>query len=224
MDSLKKIKLFSRLSEDTLKWLTSKVVREELEKGGYLFREGEIAERVFFIVKGDVKIVKEFSSGKNAIMGIFGPGSVVAEVAAVDNRPYPASCIALESVAAGAIPAKAFQELLKKEPNVAIMMIAGLGAKLRELTENLGAISVMPVDKRLARLLHKLAANIGVKSASDVEITLHMTRRDMAEIIGTSFEVVERSLKKFREDGLISVDGKKITIHDYQKLENMFED
>jgi CRP-like cAMP-binding protein len=46
----------------------------------------------------------------------------------------------------------------------------------------------------------------------------------MAEIIGTSFEVVERSLKKFRENHLISVDGKKITVHDYRKLEEMFED
>lgn len=224
MEQLKKIKLFSRLPEDTLKWINGKVTWEEFEKGSYLFREGETADKTYLIVKGSVKIVKEFSSGKNAIMGIFGQGSLVAEVAAVDNRPYPASCVALESVSAGAISSKVFQELLKKEPNVAIMMIAGLGFKLRELTENLGAISVMPVDKRLARLLHKLAANIGVKSASNVEITLHMTRRDMAEIIGTSFEVVERSLKKFREDNLISVDGKKITIHDYQKLEEMFED
>lgn len=224
MEQLKKIKLFSRLPEETLKWLNGKVTWEEFDKGSYLFREGETAEKTYLVVKGSVKIVKEFSSGKNAIMGIFGPGSVVAEVAAVDNRPYPASCVALENSSAGAIPAKVFQELLKKEPNVAIMMIAGLGCKLRELTENLGAISVMPVDKRLARLLHKLASNMGVKSASNVEITLHMTRRDMAEIIGTSFEVVERSLKKFREDNLISVDGKKITIHDYQKLEEMFED
>ncbi|MBF0291772.1 MAG: Crp/Fnr family transcriptional regulator [Nitrospinae bacterium] len=224
MEQLKKIKLFSRLPEETLKWLNSKVTWEEFDKGSYLFREGEIAEKTYLVVKGSVKIVKEFSSGKNAIMGIFGPGSLVAEVAAVDNRPYPASCVALESSSAGAVPAKVFQELLKKEPNVAIMMIAGLGYKLRELTENLGAISVMPVDKRLARLLHKLAPSMGVKSASNVEITLHMTRRDMAEIIGTSFEVVERSLKKFREDNLISVDGKKITIHDYQKLEEMFED
>lgn len=207
-----------------MKWLNGKVAWEEIEKGGYLFREGETAERIYFIIKGNVKIVKEFSSGKNAIMGIFGPGNVVAEVAAVDQRPYPASCIALDNVSAGAIPSKVFQEILKREPDTAIMMIAGLGRKLRELTENLGAISVMPVEKRLARLLHKLAANIGVKSASDVELTLNMTRRDMAEIIGTSFEVVERSLKKFREDNLISVDGKKITIHDYQKLEDMFED
>ena len=221
MEQLKKIKLFSRLPDDTLKWLNGKVAWEDFEKGDYIFREGENAERIYIIVKGDVKIVKEFSTGKNAIMGIFGPGSVVAEVAAVDNRPYPASCVALEKVSAGAIPAKVFQELLRKEPDTAIMLIAGLGAKLRELTENLGAISVMSVDKRLARLLHKLSANMGV---TDVEITLHMTRRDMAEIIGTSFEVVERSLKKFREDNLISVDGKKITIHDYKKLQEMFED
>ncbi len=224
MEQLKKINMFSRLPEDTLKWLNGKVTWEEIEKGGYLFREGETAERIYFIIKGNVKIVKEFSSGKNAIMGIFGPGNVVAEVAAVDQRPYPASCIALDNVSAGAIPSKVFQEILKRAPDTAIMMIAGLGRKLRELTENLGAISVMPVEKRLARLLHKLAANMGVKSASDVELTLNMTRRDMAEIIGTSFEVVERSLKKFREDNLISVDGKKITIHDYQKLEDMFED
>jgi CRP/FNR family transcriptional regulator len=224
MEYLKKVNLFSRLPEATLNWLKSKVTWEELEKGDYLFREGETAVKVYVIAKGNVKIVKEFASGKNAIMGIFGPGNIVAEVAAVDSRPYPASCIALESVTTGAIPAKVFQELLRKEPDTALMMITGLGFKLRELTENLGAIAVMPVEKRLARLLHKLAFNLGVKSGNGVELTLNMTRRDMAEIIGTSFEVVERSLKKFREENLISVDGKKISIHDYQKLESMFED
>ncbi|MBI4664840.1 MAG: Crp/Fnr family transcriptional regulator [Nitrospinae bacterium] len=223
-EQLKKIRLFSKLSDETASWLASRMAIRNYTKGDYLFHEGEDAHKVYLVVKGSVKIVKEFASGKNAIMGIFGPGQMVAEVAAVDSKPYPASCVAMDEVTAAAIPSETFLELFRKAPEVPVMMIVGLGAKLRELTANLGSIAVQPVEKRLARLLSKLSADMGVTTPGGVALTLNMTRKDMAEIIGTSFEVVERSLKKLREDGVISVDGKKITIHKMPALEEIFAD
>ncbi|MBI5814092.1 MAG: Crp/Fnr family transcriptional regulator [Nitrospinae bacterium] len=197
---------------------------KQFPKGKRLFAEGDPVENVYFIDSGAVKLVKEYSSGKNAILGMMGPGALVAEVAAVDGKPYPATCVAMEDCRAGAIPAKVFVELLRKEPDVAIKIISSVGGKLRELTSNLGFLAVQTVDKRLARFLYKLAQDIGEKSGKGCRISLGMTRKDIAEIIGTSFEVVERCLKKMRDDGLIQVDGKKIDISDLGRLAGVFED
>lgn len=224
VDYFRQVKLFSALPPDIMAWLDGKTSWTHVCKGDYIFYEGEPAEKVYIVGKGSVKVVKEFASGKNAIMGIFGPGGLMAEVAAVDGKPYPASGVAMEDSYIGAIPSLVFCELLRKAPESAILLIRGLGAKLREFSSNLGSLAVQTVEKRLARFLHKLAQSSGVKGKEGLTLNLSMTRRDLAEIIGTSFEVVERSLKKMRSENIISVDGKTIVILDPKRLEALFED
>ncbi|MGK7345786.1 MAG: Crp/Fnr family transcriptional regulator [Candidatus Nitrospinota bacterium M3_3B_026] len=224
IEALRKTRLFSGLTDDMLDWLSKKTVWTEYKKGEHIFYEGEDAEKMYIIAQGRVKVVKEFPNGKNAIIGIFGPGGIVAEVAAIDGGPYPASSVALEDCRVGALPAQALHGLLVRDPEASINMIVGLGAKLRELTENLGSLAVQTVEKRLARFLTKMGSQIGVETDEGLMLMLPMTRRDLAEIIGTSFEVVERSLKKMREEKIISVEGKKIVIKDQERLAEKFED
>jgi len=214
-ESLKNIKLFSDLPDELLQWIRVETSWREFKKGEYLFSEGEPARRMFVIAEGRVKVVKEFASGKNAIMGMFGPGSVVAEAAVIDGLGYPASAIAMEKTIAGAIPAPVMLEAIKKAPELSLKIIEGLGSKLRELTANMGSISTQKVEKRLARFLYKLSQEIGELCEDGTLLTLPMTRRDLAEIIGTSFEVVERALKKMRENEIIAVESKKILIREH---------
>lgn len=224
IDSLKRVPLFSTLSDDLLEWLNEKVVWVNYKKGDHLFYEGEDADKMFVVGEGRVKVVKEFPNGKNAILGIFGQGSIVAEVAAIDGGPYPAAAVALEDACVGGLSAQVLHGLLIREPEASINMIVGLGSKLRELTENLGSLAVQTVEKRLARFLNKMSDEIGKETSEGLVLMLPLTRRDLAEIIGTSFEVVERSLKKMREEGIISVEGKKIVILDMDRLIGVFED
>ena len=209
---LNKIKLLSGLPDEVLNWLEENTDYEEVAKGDYLFHEGEEPLRMYFVVSGGIKIVKEFPSGKNAILGIFGPGQMVAEIAVVDQKPYPASAVAHVASLVCAVDAKIFREFLTKAPEAAIRLIVSLGGKLRELTGNMSAMAVQTVEKRLARFLLKLADRIGEPVAEGIMIFMPMTRRDLAEIIGASFEVIERSLKKMREAGILAVDGKEIVI------------
>ncbi|VAX24934.1 hypothetical protein MNBD_NITROSPINAE04-1013, partial [hydrothermal vent metagenome] len=157
---LKKIKLFAAMPDDVLTWLGSKVKWKTFRKGEYLFHEGEDSVKVYAIVSGRIKIVKEFASGKNAILGLFESGGLVAEVAAIDKMPYPASAIAMEDSVAGAIPSEAFRQSLEKAPGAAIKLMAQMGAKMRKLTDDLGSLSTQKVEKRLARFLIKLSSEI----------------------------------------------------------------
>ena len=223
-DHLEKIKLLNGLPDEVLNWLDKETEYKEVGKGDYLFHEGEEPARMYFVVSGGIKVVREFPSGKNSILGIFGPGQMVAEIAVVDQKPYPASAVAHEASLVGGVDAKIFRELLTRAPEAAIRLIVGLGGKLRELTGNMSAMAVQTVEKRLARFLLKLADRIGEPVETGIMIFMPMTRRDLAEIIGASFEVIERSLKKMREAGILAVDGKEIVILSKDNLSALLDE
>jgi CRP/FNR family transcriptional regulator len=224
MPHLSEIHLFGNLPKATVDAIDAKVEWRDVSKGEYLFYEGDTSVRLYLVGRGAIKIVKEFPNGKNAILGIFGPGTTVAEVAVVDGKPYPASAVAQEDSTVGALDSNMFMEVLRQEPEVAIQLVSGLGAKLRELTMSLSAMAVETVEKRLARFLVKLAGRIGEAEGGQVSMTLPLTRRDIAEIIGASFEVVERSLKKLKERGVIAVEGKEVTILDIDRLQGVYDE
>ena len=115
-DHLEKIKLLNGLPDEVLNWLDKETEYKEVGKGDYLFHEGEEPARMYFVVSGGIKVVREFPSGKNSILGIFGPGQMVAEIAVVDQKPYPASAVAHEASLVGGVDAKIFRELLTKAP------------------------------------------------------------------------------------------------------------
>lgn len=221
-DKLRKWRLISALPDERVRQLESHVTWRTYKRGDRLFNEGETDGKMYVIASGRVKVVKEFPNGKNAIMGIFGPGGAVAEIVGIDRLPYPASAIAMEDTEAGAIPGEVFANFLKSNPDAMLRMIVGLGNKLREFADNLGSLAVQSVEKRLARFLVRMGAQIGKKTKEGIEVNLPMTRQDLAEVIGTSFEVVERSLKKMRENGVLKVEGKNITILDLENLKAIF--
>lgn len=221
--ALKKVEFFTVLPENSLAELARHVTWKSFKKGDRLFDEGEKAHSVFVIAGGKVKVVKEFPSGKNAILSIFGDGGLVAEVAVIDKLPYPATAIALEDCTAGAIPADVFIGFLRANPDALLQMVAGLGAKLRDLADSIGSMAVESVEKRLARFLLKFGGEIGERTKDGLVFTLPVTRQDIAELIGTSFEVVERGLKKLKTKGLIRVEGKKIVIRKMDDLAEIFE-
>jgi CRP/FNR family transcriptional regulator len=220
---LKKVEFFSVLHDSSLAELARQVTWKKFKKGERLFEEGEKAHSVFIISSGRVKVVKEFPSGKNAILSIFGEGGLVAEIAVIDKLPYPATAIAVDDCVVGTIPAEVFIAFLRAHPDALLEMVAGLGAKLRELADNIGSMAVESVEKRLARFLLKFGAEIGARTAEGLVFTLPITRQDIAELIGTSFEVVERGLKKLKVKGFIKVDGKKIIIRRTEELTQIIE-
>jgi len=223
LETLKKVEFFSVIPDESLMELSRKVAWKKYKKGERLFDEGEKAHSVYIIAGGKVKVVKEFPSGKNAILGIFGVGGLVAEIAVIDKLPYPATAIALDDCVVGDLPAEIFIDFLRSNPDALLEMVAGLGAKLRDLADNMGSMAVESVEKRLARFLLKFGDEIGKETDEGLSFTLPVTRQDIAELIGTSFEVVERGLKKMKVSKLIKVEGKKIVIKDIEGLFQLIE-
>lgn len=210
--NIRYIALFKGLESSELKRIESLAVRRNFKKGEILFMEGDKPEHLWFILEGEVKVFKEYASGKSAILGIFDKGAMVAEIAVIDGRPYPASCQAITEGSAALLKRDDALDVITSNPAVSLKLMVAIGRKLRELTGDLGSMAVQTVIRRLSRLLLKLADKFGVRKGNKLEVELFLTRKDLAECIGTSFEVAVRSLGKLQSDGVLEIHGKRVVI------------
>jgi len=215
---LKDINLFKGVTSDKLAEYEKFIEIRKFNKGDGLFAEGDKPVSLWLVLEGELKVYKEYASGKSATIGIFGEGGMIAEVAVIDGKPYPASCKAATDGKVAVIKSHDALNIITSNPDIAYKIMGGLSKKLREITSDLGSMSVQSVIRRLSRFLLKMAERFGEEKKGETSIELFLTRKDLAECIGTSFEVAVRCLKKLEKEGVLKVDGKNILIKDKKTL------
>jgi CRP/FNR family transcriptional regulator len=110
-------------------------------------------------------------------------------------------------------------KLCLKYPQIAMVALKMLAGRLRKCAELVEALSLREVDQRLARWLLSEARARGRRAASGIEVTLALTNQQIAARIGSVREVVSRALSRLQQNGLIMIDGRRITICDEHTLE-----
>jgi len=217
------ISVFRGVRQQDLKKIEVMSQERPFEKGDSLFLEGDAPDNVWFILDGEVKVFKEYASGKSAILGIYGKGEAVAMVAVIDGKSYPASCQAVMKGSAAVLRRQDALNVITTNPVIALEVMKDLSGKLRAVTAQLGSMSVQSVIRRLSTFLLRLAAQMGVKDGRGTHVDLFLTRKELAECIGTSFEVAVRCLGKLKEEGVLEVEGKRLVIFDMEKLAKIAE-
>lgn len=221
LELLKRVKIFSSLSEKDLQKILNWSTVEKCKKGIYVFHEGDPSERLYIILKGKVKIVKHSPSGQETILEIHAQGDTIAEVAVIDGRPYPASASCLLDCSLLKIGRSQFMDLIARYPTVAQEIIKGLGKRLRDIVAALSSIAAQPVEKRLARTFLKFSERFGVPSGQLMILDLSLTRQDLADIIGSTVETVIRTMTKLKKENILTWEGKRIYIKDLKALSKL---
>ncbi|SFN07772.1 Crp/Fnr family transcriptional regulator [Thermodesulforhabdus norvegica] len=209
-NALSRVALFNGLDEQHLKGLADLAVRKYYAKGEVLFREGTRALGMFLVIKGTVKVYKTSWEGKEQVLHFFGPCELFAEVPVFHGKDYPASAEALEDVEAAFFPKEAFLNFLRKNPDVAIRMLALLSERLRYFTRLIEDLTLKEVPARLAAYI---VYRMGRDGATG-EFTLDIPKHLLAALLGTTPETLSRAFGKLRQVGYVSVDGKLIRVLD----------
>jgi CRP-like cAMP-binding protein len=174
------------------------------EKGETIFREGDAADRIHFVVLGRVKIVKA-AGGRDVILEILGPGEPVGAVAVFERRPFPAGAVTLEGTSILSIPEREFFTLLEKRPEMMRHLLAGLTYRLMMVNKRLADMTGS-AEYRAARLFLTLADRTGMPKAGGVFIPLTLSRQEIADLIGTTLETAIRLMSRWQKDGLVSTE------------------
>ena len=178
----------------------------EFCKDQIVFAQGDVANAVFYLQKGRVKVVVVSDQGKEAVVGILESGQFFGEGCMNGHSLRIATTTAMEDSLVTVITKAAMLAALSDQPKFSEMFVAYLLSRNSRIEEDLIDQLFNSSEKRLARLL-LLLANFG-KEGNPQPIVPNISQETLAEMIGTTRSRVSFFLNKFRKLGLISYNGK----------------
>jgi len=178
----------------------------EFHKDQVVFAQGDAADTVFYIQKGQVKVVVISEQGKEAVVGIFGPGQFFGEGCMNGHSVRIATTTAMEDCLVTAITKAAMLAVLHDQAKFSEMFMAYLLTRNSRIEEDLIDQLFNSSEKRLPRLLI-LLSNF-VKDGRPQPITPNISQETLAEMIGTTRSRVSFFMNRFRKLGFISYNGK----------------
>jgi len=219
VNTLRSCQLFVGLPPADLENIADVAVLKSLEKGEYLFHEGDPARGFYVVQRGAVNVHRVNAAGKEQIIHIFRAGDSFAEVALASSTGYPADARAIEPTQVLLIQKDGILALVKQQPELTLRMLGSMSSHLRVLVGQLEDLTLKDVETRLANWLVKRCPN--PESDKPVRIELAMTKRVLAAELGTVSETFSRTLAAFRERKLLTVKGKTITVLSPLALNNL---
>jgi CRP/FNR family transcriptional regulator, cyclic AMP receptor protein len=183
-----------------------------------VFHEGDRSTFVIVILKGRIKIVTTSDDGGESLLSVRGAGSLVGELAALDDAPRLASAIVLEPLTALVLTAGLFRDFLAQHPRAALELARTLIERLRESDRRRAEFGSHDVNRRLATLLLELSNR---ESAGGGSVDITLSQQELAGMIGASRESVARALALLRGRGLVETGRRTITVVDTEGLRSL---
>jgi CRP/FNR family cyclic AMP-dependent transcriptional regulator len=177
----------------------------EFQKNQNVFAQGDVADTVFYVQKGKVKVTVLSDQGKEAVVGILGPGQFVGEGCVNGDKLRISTATAMVDCVITAITKDAMLAALHDEPKFSEMFMAYLLTRNSRIEEDLIDQLFNSSERRLARML-LLLANFG-KAGGPQRISPNISQETLAEMIGTTRSRVSHFMNKFRKLGLIDYNG-----------------
>lgn len=212
---------FSNLLEvsstlDELKTLSENQKTKEFVKKDFVYLEGGTPRSFYYIKQGQIKTIKTSKEGKEFITSVYNAGDFFGYMALFTDHEYAESAVVLENSELAIIPKEDFFKLIENNRDIAYQFIKILANNVEEKEKDLLNIAYNTMRKRVAEGLIKFYEKLTSENKE-----LSVTRDDLANLVGTATETVIRTLTEFKEDGLISANGRKIIINDIEKLKNL---
>jgi CRP/FNR family transcriptional regulator len=162
-----------------------------------LFRAGVVADALYFILSGRVRVSRETADHVELLHGE-GPGGVLAEIPVFGGGAFPATAVATEHTHCLKVPVAAVRRLLRDEPEFASYAVARLAKRAQTLLRRIDELTASTIPMRVAAHVGQVAERAG-----SAPFTLGMTQAQLAEEIGTAREVVVRAIGSLIRAGAV---------------------
>lgn len=187
-------------------------------KGQVLFHQDTYPLGVYCINKGKVKVYKIGDDGKEQIIYIAREGNLLGYKSMISDEKYHVAGETIEDSQVCFIPKHMFMEILFRTPTLNKRLFKEVCHQLGVMTDIITNMAQKPVRERLAIILLLLKDTYGMDGNEDGPIVLNLTREDLANFVGTATETLIRLLHDFKEENLITTNGRKIQIENTKGL------
>lgn len=195
--------LFRKVPEEALRELERKATERKFVKQSTVLLEGGPADRAWFVKEGHVKAMVQTANGRSQVLCMVGQGGMFGSCCALGGGSYSCQVVAETDVTVVSLPIADVMELLRRFPQAAIGLMEQLSRRLRQAKET-QSFDQESVEKRILHVLIGLVQEFGS--------TLPLTRREIAEMSGTTVESAIRTFSKLEADKLVSSTRGRITV------------
>jgi len=219
-DALAEVPLFAGLDDDGLASLVRGMRVRRFRHGETVFHIGDPGDALFIVMSGSIKITLPADTGDEAILATLRPGDFFGELALLDGAPRSATAVAIEPTETFILPRDRFRDLIATEPVMREALLATLAAEVRRLTHHVEELHFLDITGRLASRLVRLAVEGGASRLADGSIRLAgpLTQGDLAAMIGSTRQSVNKLLGIFAEEGVIRLERDGIVVLDLDRL------
>ncbi len=212
--------LFRDMSTDEIQALGCVFRPARYRRNQILFFEGGLAQHLFALHSGLVKVVKSLENGKDRITGVVFPGELFG-LESLTDASYPLTAVALRDCEICAAPREDFSTYLRTNPDIAIGMVRFLVGELERVRTQVTDMSFKDARMKLATFLLSLITSDTPVSNGTVNLTLPLSRQEISEVLELSPETISRTLSSFRREQLLVARGRHMVIQNRAGLEKV---
>jgi CRP/FNR family transcriptional regulator, cyclic AMP receptor protein len=183
-----------------------------------VFVEGEPGEHLYIITSGSAKVSHQTPDGRENLIAVLGPGDMFGELALFDPGPRTSTVATLTALDAMVMDRAALRKWIREYPEIGEQLLRVLARRLRSTNNALCDLIFTDVPGRVARQLLDLATRFGTDSAGALRVDHRLTQKELAQLVGSSRETVNKALSEFTERGWIRRDGKTVIIIEPARL------
>lgn len=214
---VKNVPIFKGLNDEEICQIQQAVNSQTYQKGEYIFQEGELSDTLYIVHKGMVKVSKLSDEGKEQIIRLLFPGDFFGQYALLENKQHHGQAEVLEQASVCSIHKEDFRLILERNPNIAMKYMMVLSERLQAADEWISAISLLEVERRLAKALLSF-----YEKEQKLSFELPVSKKDFASLIGTTPETLSRKLVSLQELKLLKLNGRKgIQLFDIAELKGI---
>jgi CRP/FNR family cyclic AMP-dependent transcriptional regulator len=171
-----------------------------------IIHEGDVADTVFIVLAGRVRVFSSAEDGRDVILDVLGSGEIVGEMA-LDGSPRSASIMTMESTTVAVIDAATLRERLKSDLDLAMLLVTELLGRLRKTSQVVKRLALGDVYERLSVVLNEEL--LRSPTARSIE---GLTQQDLADRIGASRDMVNRIFRELERGGYVEVARRHISV------------
>lgn len=210
--NLRKVSVFQNATENDLKLISQHAIERSVEDGEFFFFQGDPAEYFYVLISGRAKLMQTTTTGQQVNLRTISEWQMFGALGAVrEDATYPATAQAMENSTALAVKSDYLRELMQTRPYLSVDLMKLMTSYIQEMQERYRELATEKVERRIARVLLRLTAQMGVKTA-DGSIELTFTRQDLAEMSGTTLYTVSRVLSEWERQGLVEAGRERVLI------------
>ena len=211
------------VQHEQIERMASFATTRTLRRGDILWQAGDVARALTIIRNGLIKVVRPAPGDRRAICGLFGPPESVGDLPMLKGVPYPAEASVVTPTASIVqVPRELILDVSRADPHLGVSMACGMYKKMLALHDKIDVLSAGSVESRLATLLLKLYSQFGDDFDDGTSsIPVALSRRDLADLVSTSFETAIRIMRRWERDGIAETDASGFMVRNMEALNSL---